>query len=127
VIGEDSSDPIGRSVSEIYEALSVRKSRHHMALTVLDKGKAKAIHETSESDGSSSFSSSGSDSGSASESEDEVTPEYLEALLGKARENAAARRTTRQSDNATHEEDMIKLPGSTNEQVTSRATPRLLS
>ena len=98
-----------------------------MALAVLDKGKAKVVHETSESDGSSSFSSSGSDSCSASESEDEITPEYLESLLGKARQNAAARRITRQSDNATHEEDMIKLPGSTNEQVTSHATPRLLS
>jgi uncharacterized Zn finger protein (UPF0148 family) len=96
-----------------------------MALTALDKGKGKAVpethKETSES-GSSSSSASSSDSDSSSsesESEDEVTPEYLESLLEKARQSAAVRHSARKNYNGAHEEEMIKLSGSTNEYVPS--------
>jgi hypothetical protein len=96
-----------------------------MALTALDKGKGKLVpetHEETSESGSSSFSASSSDSDSSSsesESEDEVTPEYLESLLEKARQSAVARHSARKNDNDAHEEEMIKLPGSINEYVPS--------
>jgi hypothetical protein len=91
-----------------------------MVLTALDKGKGKAIQAThqelSESGNSSaSVSSSESDTSSESGSEDDITPEYLESLIEKARQNAAASRKIRPNDNDVQEEDIIKLSGSTKE------------
>jgi hypothetical protein len=97
-----------------------------MTLTAIDKGKRKAIPEIHEEafksgSGSSSASSSDSDTSSDSDSEeDEITPEYLESLLEKARQNAAASRGVRQNNNGAHEEDVIKLHESTKEYVVSR-------
>jgi hypothetical protein len=92
-----------------------------MALTALDKGKRKDSPETHEDlseshSGSSSASSSEPDTSSESESEDEITPEYLESLLEKARKNAASR-SMRQTNDDVHEDDIIKLSGSTQEWV----------
>lgn len=75
----------------------------------LDKGKGKAtIHELStedhaEEESSSSSSDSDSDSDS-SDSDEEITPEYLESLLEKARQNASANPST-----LTGEEEVITL------------------
>lgn len=122
-----SSCPIGQKLLDARLQLNAT-----MALTALDKGKGKAVpdtlEDTSGSDSSSSL-ASGSDSDgstSESESEDEVTPEYLESLLEKARQSAVARHGARESDNGPHEEEMIKLPGSTNEYVSSCLTSYLI-
>ncbi|TFK40613.1 Fcf2 pre-rRNA processing-domain-containing protein [Crucibulum laeve] len=61
-----------------------------MALST-GKGKEKAIDLTEEADSSDSVSSSGSDSDSSdSDSEPEITQEYLDSLLEKAKQNAIA-------------------------------------
>lgn len=84
-----------------------------MPLGALDKGKGKAIPEptssVSSSSGSGSESSSSEDTESESGSEDEITPEYLESLLQKARQNVAS--TSRKSN----EEEVIKLGGGSKE------------
>lgn len=84
-----------------------------MPLGALDKGKGKAIPEptssASSSSGSGSESSSSEDTESESDSEDEITPEYLESLLQKARQNVAS--TSRKSN----EEEVIKLGGGSKE------------
>lgn len=86
-----------------------------MPLGALDKGKGKAIPEPTSSTSSSSGSGSGSESSSSedteseSDSEDEITPEYLESLLQKARQNVAS--TSRKSN----EEEVIKLGGGSKE------------
>jgi hypothetical protein len=102
-----------------------------MVLTALDKGKGKAAPETheepSESDSSSSSSSSPDSDTSYSESEDEITPEYLESLLEKARQSAAASGNTRKSDNHVQEEDMLILSESAKEYVPSHPAPCVVS
>ncbi|KAI0042480.1 Fcf2-domain-containing protein [Auriscalpium vulgare] len=98
-----------------------------MALTALDKGKGKAMPEDREHEQSSSSSSSGSEPNSSSESdsdssddsasdsEEDITPEYLESLLDKARQNAAGSASTSnppaRSGFLSLEEDIIDLGG----------------
>lgn len=94
-----------------------------MPLTTLDKGKGKHIPDVDENPSdsveSSSSSSLESDSSSdlESESEDEVTPEYLESLLEKARLSATSGDDPRKSIDVIHEEDVVKLSGSKKEWV----------
>ena len=83
--------------------LYLDQTRTHMSTDVLDKGKQKAVEgdfvaleqdddaSTSPSDSDSdsdSNSSTSTDDMSDSDTEDEVTPEYLQSLLDKARRNA---------------------------------------
>lgn len=79
-----------------------------MALTALANGKGKLVlggHEVL------AGSPSASSSESESDNEDEITPEYLESLLEKARQNAASSSGTRTDKNDT-QEDVITLNGS---------------
>ncbi|KAI0662267.1 hypothetical protein C8Q70DRAFT_636015 [Cubamyces menziesii] len=108
-----------------------------MAISGLDKGKGRALPEeldtegaerttaratspsaasnSSESDADSDSSDSGSssseseeDSDSDSDSEEDVTPEFLESLLAKARQNAT-RTATKQVASGNGEEEFIQL------------------
>ena len=91
-----------------------------MSLATLDKGKAKEILDpqnsrkigidTSSNSNSDSDSNSPEDTESESDSEDEITPEYLESLLEKARQNVAS------TSSKFNEEDIIKLGGGSKEE-----------
>lgn len=78
-----------------------------MTATALDKGKGKLIPDEPEE-------SAGGPSPPVSEpeSDDEITPEYLELLLERARQNAASSSGVRTGNN---EEDVIPLDGSAEE------------
>lgn len=105
-----------------------------MATITLDKGKGRAVvsspskrrspsPSTSRYSGSSSTdsdsdsdseSSSGSSSSGESSSDEEITQEYLESLLRKAKENAVAsssRKTQTDAVEVEQEEEIIKLDG----------------
>ena len=93
-----------------------------MSLGTLDKGKGKEIldpqnsRKTGSNTSSNSNSNSDSDSNSSedteseSDSEDEITPEYLESLLEKARQNVAS------TSSKFNEEEIIKLGGGSKEE-----------
>ncbi|KAG5634337.1 hypothetical protein DXG03_005968, partial [Asterophora parasitica] len=97
-----------------------------MALSAKSAGKGKdkvtdlteaVVDSTSESDSPSSASDSSSDSDSEFsdlDSDDEVTPEYLESLLEKARQNyraAAAKEAEARKHAEGGEEEIITLGG----------------
>jgi hypothetical protein len=84
-----------------------------------DKGKCREVEIEQQTESLSSSGSSSSDTDSSeslsdsdSESEDElITPDYLESLLQKARQNAATRtREASQEGAGGQEEEVIKLP-----------------
>ncbi|KAI0055866.1 Fcf2-domain-containing protein [Artomyces pyxidatus] len=103
-----------------------------MSLTAMQKGKGKALlplvddpsnnqatasHSSSSSSSSdSSGSDSDSDSDSESVSDEEVTQEYLESLLEKARQNAAAASRPQISQEDGAEEEIIHLGDPESEQ-----------
>ncbi|KAH8104818.1 Fcf2 pre-rRNA processing-domain-containing protein [Cristinia sonorae] len=113
-----------------------------MALTPLDKGKARAMAPSSSphrqlpsKSGSSSSSSSGSDSDSdsdsSSDSDEEISQEYLNSFLEKARQNAIARQQEKISGDVVRldveeEEEVIQLEGGKAEQSLPRLDPGLL-
>ncbi|KZP33516.1 Fcf2-domain-containing protein [Athelia psychrophila] len=83
------------------------------------KGKGKAISQNELSDsesGSEETYSSAASSDSDSDSEDEITPEYLEALLQKARLSAAAAQL-KLHDAGSQEEEIINLGSSVQESL----------
>lgn len=95
-----------------------------MSVTSLDKGKGKALPEdievvsrsSSRSRSSSSSDSSDSDLDSDSSdtsSDEEITQEYLDSLLEKARKNAAralsAKQQSRDNDDFAEGDEVIKL------------------
>jgi hypothetical protein len=78
------------------------------------KGKATPLPVNSNSTGTSSSesdsSSSASDSAPESDSDDElITPEYLESLLQKARQNANKRQRMTAADDESQEDEVINL------------------
>lgn len=77
-----------------------------MTATAFDKGKGKLIHDEESAD--SPFAPP-----LELDSDDEITPEYLESLLERARRNAASSSGARTTSN--DEEDVITLEGSTEE------------
>ncbi|EIW80939.1 Fcf2-domain-containing protein [Coniophora puteana RWD-64-598 SS2] len=93
------------------------------SLSTLDKGKQKEIiehEEVADSDSevsSVSSVSTDSDSDSDSDSDEEITPEYLESLLNKARQTAREAAETRKSQTLIEqvEEEVIKLDGTDEE------------
>jgi len=89
-----------------------------MALTSADKGKGRAIapvlptQESSPRSASSSSSSSSSDDGSNSSDDDEISQEYINSFLEKAKQNAVARRLEQENcifQLPEEEEDVIQL------------------
>ncbi|KDQ62581.1 hypothetical protein JAAARDRAFT_30477 [Jaapia argillacea MUCL 33604] len=85
-----------------------------MALTTRDKGKGRALPEPEPEDYSGSSSSSGSSSDSDSDSDFDPSPEYLESLLEKARQNVQSAKQAKQAEQANDhegEEDVIVLEG----------------
>ncbi|EMD40069.1 hypothetical protein CERSUDRAFT_132859 [Gelatoporia subvermispora B] len=95
-----------------------------MALTALQKGKGKALPDdigdtrsekaaSEHSSDSESSDDSGSDSSSAIDSEDEVTQEFLESLLEKAKRNAEQKASAAHST-PSGEEDVMQLLDETN-------------
>ena len=94
-----------------------------MSVTSLDKGKQKALPEEIEvtsrpssrsgSYSSSDSSSSNSDSDSDSSTDDEITQEYLDSLLEKARRNVAQASSSKgqPEDNFAGGDEVIQLDG----------------
>lgn len=94
-------------------AWAIRRWLHFttMPLGTLDKGKAN-LKEIQNLDSGSS-----EDTESESDSEDEITPEYLESLLEKARQNVTS--ISRKSN----EEEIIKLDGGSKEECAIAVLP----
>ena len=101
-----------------------------MTPTALDKGKGRAttqqsprqtralpqLHSASSSSSSDVESDSDSDSDSSSESsEDEITQEYINSFLEKAKQNALARKQLSATAPPQEEEDVIRLEGESSE------------
>lgn len=75
-----------------------------------DDDAGESSSDTSDSESDSSLSSSSGDDESTDDEFGAVSPEYLESLLEKARENMAARARSKAAS-ALMEEEEIRLPG----------------
>ncbi|KAJ8453827.1 hypothetical protein ONZ51_g13381 [Trametes cubensis] len=125
-----------------------------MAVSALDKGKGRALPEeldtegaerttaratspsvasnssesdadSDSSDSSSSSSESEEDSDFDSDSEEDVTPEFLESLLAKARQNAT-RTATKQVASGNGEEEFIQLNSDDEDENGKKKEPYVL-